>query len=62
MGTVPIRLPLGPTVELQVAMSFSNLAIPAVGGLGVQVRYLQKQGVDLPSAVAAGGVLNSAAA
>jgi undecaprenyl-diphosphatase len=59
MGTVPIRLPLWPTTELQVAMSFSNLAIPAIGGLGVQVRFLQKEGVDLPSAVAAGGVLSS---
>ena len=57
-GTVRIRLPLGPTTELQVAMSFSNLAVPAIGGQGMQVRFLQKLGVDLPSAVAAGGVLS----
>jgi undecaprenyl-diphosphatase len=57
-GTVRTRLPLGPTTELQVAMSFSNLAIPAIGGQGMQVRFLQKLGVDLPSAVAAGGVLS----
>ena len=62
MGTVPIRLPLLPTTELQVAMSFSNVAIPAIGGIGVQVRFLQKQGVDVPSAVAAGGVLSTVAA
>jgi uncharacterized membrane protein YbhN (UPF0104 family)/membrane-associated phospholipid phosphatase len=58
-GTVRTRLPLVPTTELQVAMSFSNLAVPAIGGQGMQVRFLQKLGVDLPSAVAAGGVLSS---
>jgi undecaprenyl-diphosphatase len=56
-GTVPLRLPLWPTTELQVAMSFSNLAVPGIGGTGMQVRYLQKQGIDLPSAIAAGGLL-----
>jgi undecaprenyl-diphosphatase len=61
LGTVRTRLPLGPTTELQVAMSFSNLAIPAVGGTAVQIRFLQKQGVDLPSAVASGGLLSTAA-
>jgi undecaprenyl-diphosphatase len=39
-------------------MSFSNLAIPGIGGQGMQVRFLQKLGVDLPSAVAAGGILS----
>ena len=39
-------------------MSFSNLAVPGIGGQGMQVRFLQKLGVDLPSAVAAGGVLS----
>jgi undecaprenyl-diphosphatase len=58
MGTVPITLPLWPTTELQIAMSFSNLAVPAVGGQGMQVRFLQKRGVDLSSAVAAGGILS----
>jgi undecaprenyl-diphosphatase len=47
-----------PTTELQLGMSFSNLAVPAIGGQGMQVRFLQKLGVDLPSAVAAGGVLS----
>jgi glycosyltransferase 2 family protein len=61
MGTVPTRLPIGPTTELQVAMSFSNLAIPAVGGTAVQIRFLQKQGADLASAVASGGLLSTAA-
>jgi undecaprenyl-diphosphatase len=38
-------------------MSFSNLAVPAVGGMAAQIRFLQKQGVDLASAVASGGLL-----
>ncbi|HEY7104792.1 MAG TPA: lysylphosphatidylglycerol synthase transmembrane domain-containing protein [Acidimicrobiia bacterium] len=57
MGCVPIGLPLNRTAELQLSMSFSNLAVPAVGGLAAQVRFLQKQGIDLASAVAAGGLL-----
>jgi len=57
-GTVPLRLPLGPTTELELAMSFSNLAVPAIGGTGMQVRFLQKMGVDLSSAIAAGGLLS----
>jgi tRNA A-37 threonylcarbamoyl transferase component Bud32/membrane-associated phospholipid phosphatase/uncharacterized membrane protein YbhN (UPF0104 family) len=61
MGSVPIRLPLWPTTECQIAMSFSNLAIPAVGGYAIQVRFLQKQGIDLASAVAAGGLLSTVA-
>jgi uncharacterized membrane protein YbhN (UPF0104 family) len=40
-------------------MSFTNLAVPAVGGQGMQVRFLQKMGVDLGSAIAAGGFLSA---
>jgi uncharacterized membrane protein YbhN (UPF0104 family)/tRNA A-37 threonylcarbamoyl transferase component Bud32 len=57
MGTVPIGLPLVRTAELQLSMSFSNLAVPAVGGMAAQIRFLQKQGLDLASAVASGGLL-----
>jgi len=60
MGTVPIRLPLWRTAELQLSMSFSNLAVPAIGGLAAQIRFLQKQGADLASAVASGGILMNA--
>jgi uncharacterized membrane protein YbhN (UPF0104 family) len=56
-GTVPISLPLIRTAELQLSMSFSNLAVPAIGGMAAQIRFLQKQGVDLASAVASGGLL-----
>jgi uncharacterized membrane protein YbhN (UPF0104 family)/membrane-associated phospholipid phosphatase len=61
-GTVTVRLPMVPTTELQLGMSFSNLAVPAIGGQGMQVRFLQKLGVDLSSAVAAGGLLSGAGA
>ena len=60
MGASSRGLPLGATIELQVATSFSNLAIP-LGGAGFQVRFLQKHGVDLASAVAAGGLLSTVA-
>lgn len=61
MGTVPIRLPLARTSELQLSMSFANLAVPAVGGMAAQIRFLQKQGADLASAVASGGLLANVA-
>jgi glycosyltransferase 2 family protein len=61
MGTIPRRLPLWPTTELQVSMSFTNLAVPAVGGTASQIRFLQKHGTDLPTAVAAGGLLTNLA-
>ena len=62
MGTLSLRLPLWPTTELQLGMSFSNLAIPMIGGTGFQIRFLQRQGADLPAAVVAGGVLSTAGA
>jgi undecaprenyl-diphosphatase len=54
MGTVPINLPLIRTSELQLSMAFANLAVPGVGGTASQVRYLQRQGMDLAAAVAGG--------
>jgi len=60
-GAVPGRLPFWPTVSTQVACSFSNLAVPYVGGAAVQIRYLQKRGVAITDAVAAGGALMGAA-
>jgi undecaprenyl-diphosphatase len=59
LGNVPIRLPVWPSVELQSAMSFSNLAVPVAADTALQVRFLQKNGLDLSSAVAAGGILSS---
>ena len=61
MGCVPTRLPLWATSETQLAMSFGNLAIPAIGGIAIQIRFLQKRGLDVASAVAAGGLLSTVA-
>jgi len=60
MGTVPIQLPLWPTTELQLGMSWTNLVVPLIGGGALQVRFLQCQGVEMASAVAAGGVASTA--
>ena len=43
MGTAPRPLPLWRTAELQLSMSFSNLVLPAVGGMAAQVRSLQSK-------------------
>jgi glycosyltransferase 2 family protein len=59
MGAATIRLPLIRTTELQLSMAFANLAVPAVGGTASQVRFLQRQGMDLPAAVASGPFLSS---
>ena len=59
LGTVPVRLPLWPSIELQMSMSFSNLAVPVAADAAIQIRFLQKFGLDLASAVAIGGVFSS---
>lgn len=59
MGTLPLRLPLWPTAELQLAMSYSNLVIPVIGGAGFQIRFLQRQGANLAAAVTGGGLLST---
>jgi undecaprenyl-diphosphatase len=59
LGTVPVRIALWPSILLQSSMSFSNLAVPVAADAAMQVRFLQKQGLDLPSAVATGGILST---
>jgi undecaprenyl-diphosphatase len=55
LGAVPSRLPAGPIVVGQVASEFASKLAPAgVGGMALNVRLLQKQGVD--RAVAVSGV------
>jgi glycosyltransferase 2 family protein len=61
LGSVPQRLPLFPTLLAQLASSFANRVSPAnIGGMALNVRFLQKCGLDSGSAVAAVG-LNSLA-
>jgi glycosyltransferase 2 family protein len=59
LGTVPDQLAFAPVFWLQVAMGFSNVALPAGAETAVQVRFLQKQGLDLASALAVGGILST---
>jgi len=59
LGNVPIRLPVWESIELQSAMSFSNLAVPVAADTALQIRFLQRNGLDLSSAVAAGGILST---
>ena len=56
-GSVTVRLPFWPTVLTQGASSFVNRVSPAnVGGMALNVRYLQKSGVEPSAGVAAVGV------
>jgi uncharacterized membrane protein YbhN (UPF0104 family)/tRNA A-37 threonylcarbamoyl transferase component Bud32 len=55
LGAVPSRLPAGPILVGQLASEFASKLAPAgVGGMALNVRLLQKQGVD--RAVAVSGV------
>ncbi|HEY2688719.1 MAG TPA: lysylphosphatidylglycerol synthase domain-containing protein [Streptosporangiaceae bacterium] len=57
LGSVHIRLPFWATVLTQGASSFINRVSPAnVGGMALNVRYLQKSGVEPSAGVAAVGV------
>src|SRR5215472_15533095 len=56
-GAVAPRIRFCPTVLAQAASSFVNRVSPAnVGGMALNVRYLQKSGVDTSADVAAVGV------
>jgi len=65
-GGVDVRLPLAATMHAQLASSFVNRVTPAkVGGLALNVRFLQKAGVDPAVAVTgiglnvvAGGIIH----
>jgi uncharacterized protein (TIRG00374 family) len=57
MGGVRQQVPFAPTVEAQLASSFVNRVTPAnVGGMALNVRYLQKVGVPPADAVTAMGL------
>jgi undecaprenyl-diphosphatase len=57
LGSVSIRLPFGPTVLTQGASSFVNrVSYGNVGGMALNVRYLQKCGVEPSAGVTAVGV------
>jgi uncharacterized membrane protein YbhN (UPF0104 family) len=57
MGSVPGRLPPGLTTTAQLGTSFTNNLAPAgVGGMALNVRFLQRQGVDAAVATSAVGL------
>jgi glycosyltransferase 2 family protein len=61
LGAVDPPLALGRTTLVQVASSFANRLTPAsLGGMGLNARYLQRAGMERPSAVGAVAV-NTAA-
>ena len=63
LGAVDPPLALGRTTLVQVASSFANRLTPAsLGGIGLNVRYLQRAGTDRPAAVAAVAVNTAAGA
>jgi uncharacterized protein (TIRG00374 family) len=60
-GGVPNALPVVPNVEAQLASSFVNRVTPAnVGGMALNVRFMQKAGVEPAKAITGVG-LNTAA-
>ncbi|MGY1680657.1 lysylphosphatidylglycerol synthase domain-containing protein [Geodermatophilus sp. SYSU D01176] len=57
VGAVPARLCLPTTFVAQLASSFASKLAPAgVGGMALNVRYLQRSGVDLPVATSGVGL------
>lgn len=60
-GAIPERLPVGPLVTASFGSSFASKLAPAgLGGMALNLRFLQKQGID--KAVAASGIgLNTVA-
>jgi undecaprenyl-diphosphatase len=56
-GAVTVRLPVGRTAAVQLASSFANRLTPgALGGLAVNERYLEHNGLDRSEAVAGVGL------
>jgi uncharacterized membrane protein YbhN (UPF0104 family) len=57
LGAMPIRPPVRQLFAVQVAASVANQVVPAgVGGMAVNVRYLQRSGMTRSAAVAAVGL------
>jgi uncharacterized protein (TIRG00374 family) len=57
LGSVPNRLPIGPTGAAQVASSFASKVAPAgLGGMAMNLRFMQRQGVDTTVATSSIGL------
>nr|WP_159059499.1 lysylphosphatidylglycerol synthase transmembrane domain-containing protein [Streptomyces antibioticus] len=63
LGSVPGRLPFWPTYQVQFGSSFLNRITPGnVGGMALNLRYLQKTGIETGAATASIGVQSLAGA
>jgi uncharacterized membrane protein YbhN (UPF0104 family) len=63
LGTIPDRLPFGPTYQVQFASSFLNRITPSnAGGMALNLRYLQKTGIETGAATASVGLQSLAGA
>lgn len=61
LGAVPIRPPLSQLFAVQIAAGAVNHLVPgSVGGMAVNVRYLQRAGMTRPAAVTAVGLSSAA--
>ena len=59
IGSMSLRPPVGRLLAVQVAASFANHVLPAgSGGMGINIRFLRKNGVETANAVTGVG-LNS---
>lgn len=56
-GSVPGRIPIVPTAAAQVGSSFASKVAPAgLGGMALNVRFLQRQGIDAAVATSSVGL------
>jgi uncharacterized membrane protein YbhN (UPF0104 family) len=61
MGSVSLAIPLVPAVLLQMAVSFVNLVAPTGASAAIMnIRFLQKQGVEIGAATSSGVLLGIA--
>lgn len=57
LGSMPIRPPFGRLLAVQAAASFANHLLPAgAGGLGINIRFLRRHGLDAAAAAGATGL------
>lgn len=61
LGAVPVRLPVVETNQVMLAQTYLNRFTPAnAGGMALRARYLQRHGLELPSAATSIGLTSAA--
>ncbi|HWK26585.1 MAG TPA: lysylphosphatidylglycerol synthase transmembrane domain-containing protein [Solirubrobacter sp.] len=57
LGAVPMPLRYGPIYAMQLASGYMNVALPSsLARMAVSVRFFQRQGLSVPTAVASGAI------